>query len=249
MLARIASAVRLLERVAPKATLHIRGRKNRRDLFGLHAPAQRLVELVPSGRPALDVGANRGLYAYWMGTTASKVELFEPNPHHARLLRRSAQHHWSVHEVALSDRSGTAQLHVPDALDGEAGLLAGRAPVGDGELYLVERRTIDSFSFDDIGFLKIDVEGHELAVLAGAERSIRAHRPTIFVELEERHRPGAVEEGSRALLDDFGYAAAYFFRRGQLMPIEAFDSERDQVCWQHVPSSANYVSNFVFLPD
>jgi FkbM family methyltransferase len=43
-----------------------------------------------------------------------------------------------------------------------------------------------------VGFLKIDVEGHEEAVLAGASRTLKQSMPAVLVEVEERHHTGAV---------------------------------------------------------
>ena len=43
-----------------------------------------------------------------------------------------------------------------------------------------------------MSFIKIDVEGHEEAVLRGMQGLMRCWRPTVLVEVEERHNPGAV---------------------------------------------------------
>jgi hypothetical protein len=46
---------------------------------------------------------------------------------------------------------------------------------------------LDDYALDRVGFIKIDVEGHELAVLKGAEATIRGSMPSLLVEIEERH--------------------------------------------------------------
>src|SRR6266568_3035020 len=51
---------------------------------------------------------------------------------------------------------------------------------------VVEVRTLDSFEFSDVAMIKIDVEGHEEAVVAGAEETIRRCRPSLLIESEER---------------------------------------------------------------
>lgn len=43
-------------------------------------------------------------------------------------------------------------------------------------------RTLDSFKFDNIGFIKIDVEGHELKVLKGAVETLKKYSPTLCIE-------------------------------------------------------------------
>jgi FkbM family methyltransferase len=46
----------------------------------------------------------------------------------------------------------------------------------------VHMQTLDSLGLVDVGFLKIDVEGHELAVLRGANETIAKNRPVVFME-------------------------------------------------------------------
>ena len=62
----------------------------------------------------------------------------------------------------------------------------------------VPRITLDSLGQDAVGFIKIDVEGHEVDVLAGAREILRRDRPAILVEAEERHRQGAPPIGHRS---------------------------------------------------
>ena len=60
----------------PVLGLRIRGHRNRRSLHGLGAPASLLAELVVPGTTALDVGANLGLYTYWIAKRAGAVHAF-----------------------------------------------------------------------------------------------------------------------------------------------------------------------------
>lgn len=50
-------------------------------------------------------------------------------------------------------------------------------------------RRLDDFSLPAIGFVKIEVEGHEEAVLQGGENLLRRDRPAYMIEIEERHSP------------------------------------------------------------
>lgn len=101
-----------------------------------------------------------------------------------------------VHETALSDHAGIAKLLVPDD-DGLARIASSDtsdavSAAAESELGVrtelgVQTRTLDSFSLVDVGFLKIDAEGHELAVPGGAHETITTSRPVAFVESESRH--------------------------------------------------------------
>jgi hypothetical protein len=44
-------------------------------------------------------------------------------------------------------------------------------------------KTLDSYNFDKVDFIKIDVEGYEPEVLEGAKQLINRHRPIIFFEV------------------------------------------------------------------
>ncbi len=228
-----------------------------RRALGLHAPADLIIGLVPRGRNAVDVGANRGIYTYWMGKRAVRVDAFEPQPALARYIRDARLRNVHVHETALSDRAGTGQLLVP-ADDGLARIAS--SEVSDAISVIAESkfgvktrlevavRTLDSFHLQDVGFLKIDVEGHELAVLQGAHETITASRPVVFVEAETRHAPGAPANIIEMMRDRYGYRTAAFVRRWTLVDIEEFDLERDQLRLLPDFMDAAYVSNFVLWP-
>jgi len=56
----------------------------------------------------------------------------------------------------------------------------------------VPMRTLDSFDYTDIGFIKIDVEGYEYKVLLGAKETIKKYRPVLLVE-QNRGNLNAIE--------------------------------------------------------
>src|ERR1035437_1223616 len=100
---------RLADHLPAPISLRLRGDRNVRGVFGLHAPADLITSLVPAGRNAIDVGANRGVYAYWMSKQASAVDAFEPQPDLAQYIRSARLRNVRVHEVALSDHAGVAR--------------------------------------------------------------------------------------------------------------------------------------------
>ena len=71
-----------------------------------------------------------------------------------------------------------------------------------------------------MGFIKIDVEGHELAVLRGAERTLARCRPTLLLEAEDRHRAHAVET-VRAFLAGLDYALTPALSPGMWLAVSA----------------------------
>ncbi|MFS8035881.1 FkbM family methyltransferase [Xanthobacter sp. AM11] len=222
-----------------------------------HAEVNFLPLLVKAGDTACDIGANRGLFTYWMLKAGVKVKAFEPNPHMVRILRlrfaaalRSGA--LTLSGAALSDGTGEATLHIPKGFSPLAtidGGLAAEAGKPMDEVTVPLARLDDQVS-GDIAFIKLDVEGHELKVLEGASRVLSSSHPSILVEAEERHRPGAVAS-LRALLEPLGYAG--FFRDGdRLVGISAFDRERHQDVSSLSADGARvlegrvYVNNFFF---
>ena len=127
------------------------------------------------GTVALDVGAHKGSYTYWLARRVGpqgRVYAFEPQQALARNLRRSFDPaRVIVEHAAVSDREGTMTLHVP--ADGRpspsASLEMSAASPGcavDVRVIMLDRYLPTGPA--PVSFLKCDVEGHELSVLNGA---------------------------------------------------------------------------------
>jgi len=165
-------------------------------------------EAVRHGTVALDVGANVGAYAVllgqWVGATG-RVYAFEPSPVAFRgLVRHIAL---NVQDgivtpvaAAVADRDGTGDLIVADTA-GES-RLAGS--VERGRTMSVPTVTIDSFCAREgllPSFIKIDVEGAELAVLRGARETIRRGGDALALFVELHPSIWSLGEATRADLE------------------------------------------------
>jgi len=214
-------------------------------------PEMALLPLLASrGERAIDVGGNRGTYAYRLWKLGVRVEIFEPNPHCAAIL-----HSWaagrdrvSVHEVALSSRSGTAELHVPvdaQGVEHDASASIEHAAPANSHDYRVPLRPLDSFGFHDAVLVKIDVEGHESSVIEGAQATLKASTPALLVEIEQRHnrRPIAEIFGQ---IEQLGYRG-FFLLGGKLVPVSAFDPDTHQSLAAFEGGGRGYHNNFLFL--
>lgn len=62
---------------------------------------------------------------------------------------------------------------------------------------------LDDFTFERLDWIKIDVEGHELEVLKGAEQTLRAHRPNLLVE-NHQFMDSTLEGRVTAFVEDLG---------------------------------------------
>jgi len=148
-------------------------------------PEVRLVsQLCAKGRDAIDAGANIGTYSYFFRRHARHVYAYEPNPGLAARLQRCLPD-VRLRNLAVSDAEGEVVLQVPvDSQGRQRHELASIAQdfAGPRENFPVRKITIDSENFDNIGFLKVDVEQHERQVLRGALQTIRRCRPVIMSE-------------------------------------------------------------------
>jgi FkbM family methyltransferase len=169
---------------------------------------------------AVDIGANYGVYSWHLRKHAQRVVAFEPQPEMARFLKAALGSSLRVELTALSDSIGTAQMRIPcdRYLDGCA-TIEQENTLSDHDVreISVPVRRLDSYDFGQIGFIKIDVEGHELKVLKGAEAILGRDRPNLLIEAEERHRPNAVASVIDYLAP-LGYNA-FYLKDTQLLPV------------------------------
>lgn len=214
---------------------------------------------------AIDIGSNDGCYVHFLKKLARRVYAFEPLPWLAEDLRRKFQREISIDRVVVS---GTA-------LSNAAGANVLRVPIVNGVLVYgcssmsqaavakyphareipIRMEPLDAIYSGEAGFIKIDVEGHEEAVLQGARQTIVRCQPRMQVEVEESIAPGAI-----ARISDFfrrlNYRGYFIFQR-QLRPIEQFDRRAMQNPANYPDLTAGldarerfgrYIYNFLFFP-
>jgi FkbM family methyltransferase len=200
---------------------------------------------------SIDVGANQGLYCYYMLPYSAAVVAFEPVPlMHHRLTVLFGDRILN-HAVALSDCDGVCELRMPSEHAPMATIEA-KNPLMLGsdsglEIHRVPKRRLDCYQFETVGFIKMDVEGHEEAVLRGSIQTLTLSKPNLLIEIEERHNPGAINRIT-AFLAALGYEG-YFYDEDRFNPLDTFDTKRDQPT-DHICESGKcgrYINNFVFI--
>ncbi|MCU4186113.1 FkbM family methyltransferase [Acidiferrimicrobium sp. IK] len=168
-----------------------------------------LVELVHRcGGAFLDVGANTGVYAVLALAARSKgrVVAFEPVPAIVELLRANLRinqpraRRVEVLERAITDVDGTVQLYLPPpsgtTIETSASLDPTFKEVTDVVLDVTAQR-LDTWwagaGRPEVDLVKIDTEGTEHRVFAGASRLIQEQRPIVVYELLPRADPTGAE--------------------------------------------------------
>jgi FkbM family methyltransferase len=153
------------------------------------------------GAVSFDIGANVGLFTLLAAARGAHVHAFEPLPRNLGFLRdhlrrNDLEGRANVIEAAVGRASGMARFQAePTGLEGTLD------PRGEGDVRVV---ALDDYEGPDPHVIKIDVEGSEADVLAGAVRTITRAQPTLFIELHS----GASGRSCRASLEAWGYALA-----------------------------------------
>ena len=217
--------------------------------------------LCDDAKISIDVGANSGRYTYAMRSHSSRVISYEPVPEMARLLRYKFNYispsRVRVRNCAISDKSGHANLLIPKDAEWLSTIDTENAnQISQRYKDALLLRTVNVMTLDEelrnfkIGLMKIDVEGHEVEVIAGAMSLIRREQPNILVESEERHRPGSLR-AIRNLLEPVGYKG-YFILGKELVAVEHFSSNLQKVTSLKADGSDRiagqlYINNFIFI--
>ena len=176
---------------------------------GLEPEVLMLHRLVPGDSIALDIGANMGIYSYALAKLARHVHAFEPQAECCEVVASwPASRNVTVHHAGVGSQAGELVLHVP--VDGSR-RIGTRASFTELEGPQVNLRvpvvTIDSLGLEDVGFIKVDVEGFEYDVLVGATETLRRWKPAVLVELDRDRQSRESFERTVAHLTGLGYLA------------------------------------------
>ena len=209
---------------------------------------QLLKKIIIPETDTIDIGVYRGVYSYEMAKYSKMVHAFEPNPiifKDIELNLSKIIKNINLYNFALSDKENKVLLKVPirnknyDKSNYEEYFQMGRATIheqnvmGDIETFEIKSKKLDNFTFSNrISFIKIDVEGHEMSVIKGAENTIKQNKPTLLVEIEEKHSKQKVLD-SINYINSLGYES--FFYDNELKSTNNLNN-------------LNMYNNFIFKP-
>lgn len=196
-----------------------------------------------------DVGAHCGVYSYWMHRhfdKATRVVAFEPQPelvdHLVRFRRAFRLDRLQIEPVGLSSQTGMLTMHRPRAHWGAATVDEFACDSEFMDVFDVPVTTIDDYLTEHpelrpVRFIKCDVEYHEAAVLAGAERTLCEDRPELLVEWSTPRR--AYRDRLFHQMQRLGYAI-FQIAFGRLTPCTTAE--------RHCAPSWELGANYVLLP-
>ena len=159
---------------------------------------------------ALDIGVYRGVYSYKLSQNFKTVHSFEPNPLLFPYLEKNLKKiikNMKLYNYALSDINGKSELKLPlrsnslfkdnieELFKLGAATMHPENEIDNYKKVPINIKKLDEIKIDNkIGFIKIDVEGHEKNVLEGGREIIKKDKPVLLIEIEEKHTRKPVEE-------------------------------------------------------
>lgn len=250
----------IVEPILPRGLRSPAHYASRRLTNRLEAEYSAIMSMVTPGSTAIDVGANIGIYTYGFLARGANVQAIEPQADCARLIQSyydlgfpfgANRGKLTVRVEAVSDEPGIAVLYVPlknGKIDDESATL--NADDGESIRMEVTVRTIDQYALDNVKVIKMDVEGREVAAIAGAANTFKRCRPVLLVEIEQRHHKEPINDVFAKIHAVLGprYEAKFLGRDGSFRAFSEFDVERDQLAHADNPLSKAYVRNFFFIP-
>jgi len=201
-------------------------------------------------KASVDIGANLGLFTYYLARYSSEVYAYEPNPQPYRVLQYVIDKNVKLEQAAMTDTNGEVELIVWRSSKGwtsnGAAIECNLEGNVDHTIIKVPGYRLDDLDLGEVGFIKIDTEGHEEAVLNGAIKTIETQRPNLFVEVEY-FRTHEKESKVFSLLKDLNYDG-FFLMDGVLTNISKFsvDKYQDRVACDN--QNRRYIKDFIFLP-
>jgi FkbM family methyltransferase len=223
--------------------------KNKNDKGGI----KYVLQSVQAGQTVLDIGAHKAGYLYFLRKQVGeqgKVVAFEPQKtlfDYLKSLKNGLNwQNTSIEHLALSNTAGTVELFIPIEKTGNTSPGASIVQPDAAKNVRSEHvamDTLDAYCAKHNlapNFLKIDVEGNELAVFEGGKQILQQHKPKIIVECEARHIGEAQVLATIKYLTDLGYNG-FFICDEAFLPLSEFSFTKHQTPEQHP-----YCNNFIF---
>ncbi len=216
-----------------------------------------LVNHLKPGDIAVDIGAHKGAYLYWMRHAIKEkgtAFAFEPQVklyHYLTSVYSNPKHsNTTIENMGVSNQTGEVSFYIPTTLKGDSpGARIDRLVQKAVQETTIKTTTLDQYFLErniHPNLIKIDVEGHEKQVIEGGIKLLQTAQPTLIVECENRHLRNSSVADVFQLLTDIGYKG-FFFLDNKQIPLEEFDLSIHQKnegkrFWE----AKDYINNFIF---
>jgi FkbM family methyltransferase len=150
---------------------------------------EKAFEYVTNWRCAVDIGANVGIFARHFAHKFERVVAIEPIPVNVACIQLNTPDNVEIVEKAIGDRSGACEMYLTDKSLGGAFVSdhdgVDRPPMKawrDESRSRVEMVRLDDLALEDVGLIKLDIQGSEVIALKGARETLERCRPVVLIE-------------------------------------------------------------------
>ena len=187
--------IKIKDYYVPKNDLHFIEYLKRNNHYQ-EEQRNRAISYVENWGFAIDIGANIGLWSKDLSSYFDRLVCFEPNPYCEDYLKKNINLEKSkINSCALGEKNEIKNLFI-HPLNSGASSFVNKTKIGfqkdSGAIYgefpketlqkNVEVKKLDDFNYNNIDFIKIDVQGYELSVLKGAYNTLKLNNPILCIE-------------------------------------------------------------------
>jgi FkbM family methyltransferase len=174
-----------------------------------------------SKRTVIQAGGAMGVWPVELAKHFEQVYTFEPDVSNYECLTRNVEgiNNIQYERVGLGAKNGKCKLLLPKSEHNNAGTYY-TMPVTESDLNGITQRALDTYNFNNVDFIQLDVEGREYEVLLGATDIIKTYKPVIM--FEEKSLPQDAETGhvvgrTQKYLESLGYKVVETVHRDVIM--------------------------------
>jgi FkbM family methyltransferase len=165
-------------------------------------------QFIPGNKNILDIGANIGVHSVvYSNYTSGIVYAFEPQPMVFDILKKNIKSNNCQNIVpymfgASWQNTSFFMNAVYDQKINQGAFRIKNRDSSEEVGITIECRIIDELALKDIGYIKMDVEGHELEALNGLTKTIKMYKPTLLIEI---HDSCSTKNETLRFIHDHGY--------------------------------------------
>ena len=173
-------------------------------------------QYIPKDACIIDVGAHAGQFTKMFLNIQpnAHIHAFEPASYTRSILSCMKSLHRlnnvTIVPLGLGDKTSELTLNIPIKSSGSLGYgLSHIGEIKEDEKRLTYQETISIITLDDyikdnnverVDFIKADIEGWELRMLAGASKTLKKHKPVLFLEINDQFL-GRAGDSAKTMLD------------------------------------------------
>lgn len=175
------------------------------------------IALCTQKRNCIDIGANVGLWSCDLVKSFRHVFAFEPVSDFIDCYKMNVEgRNYTLNQVALGRYESFINMNIVQGNTGHSHI--DPESIGVGKIPL---KTLDSFEFSEVDLIKIDVEGFEEEILAGAEKTILKNKPILVVEQQKHEYKDAMKDlPSIKILEKWGYVVIEQFKKDWILKFQ-----------------------------